>query len=607
MAFSPRFLDDIRDRAGLVDTIGRRVKLTRKGREQLGLCPFHNEKTPSFTVNEDKGFYHCFGCGAHGDVIAFVMNTENLAFPEAVEQLAGLAGLPMPVESPEEREREQRRAGLTEAVEAAAGWFEAQLRAPAGKAALNYLRGRGLDDETIARFRLGYAPGSSEALKQALSAKGFEEKTLLEAGLLKRPDDGRAPYAFFRDRVMFPIADKRGRTIGFGARQMGDARAAKYINSPETPLFHKGATLYNFDRAIPALREGAEAIVAEGYMDVIALDAAGFHGAVAPLGTALTEAQIGALWRHAAEPVLCFDGDDAGARAAGRAAERALPLLRPGRSLRLAMLPPGQDPDDLIHAGGAPAMRRVLDGARPMSEVIWDMEYKFGPLDTPERRADLEHRLNGRVRQIADQAVQDHYRTAFRDWIWRAFRGGRKGGARAVGRATPAPALANSAALRRRRQQIVLAALLRHPVLADEMDEALSRVEFDPDLDKLRRALQKRLAANPDLDAETIRRHLSQDGFANLVGALCADEVMIHAAFAREGAPAEAARLGVGEALGLLFQARRREELRASARSMSVALTEESEARFLAFRKDVEQGENQLSESGDEFNGRGDG
>ncbi|MEE8443781.1 MAG: DNA primase, partial [Alphaproteobacteria bacterium] len=329
MAFPPRFLDDIRDRAGLVDIVGRRVKLTRKGREHSGLCPFHNEKTASFTVSEDKGFYHCFGCAAHGDVIAFVMNTENLSFPEAVEQLAGLAGLPMPVESPEERAREQRRAGLAEAVEAAAVWFESQLRAPTGKAALNYLRGRGLDDETTARFRLGYAPGSGDSLNQALTAQGFEEKTLIEAGLLRRPGDGRAPYGFFRDRVMFPIADKRGRTVAFGARLMGDAKAAKYINSPETPLFHKGATLYNLNLAIPALREGAEVIVAEGYMDVIALDAAGFHGAVAPLGTALTEAQIGALWRHAAEPVLCFDGDDAGARAAGRAAERALPLLRP--------------------------------------------------------------------------------------------------------------------------------------------------------------------------------------------------------------------------------------------------------------------------------------
>ncbi len=609
MAFSPRFLDDIRDRVGLAETIGRRVKLARKGREHVGLCPFHNEKTPSFTVNEDKGFYHCFGCGEHGDVIGFVMNTENLSFPEAVERLAGLAGLAMPVETPEEREREEQRKGLGEAVEAAAKWFESRLHGHEGKAALAYLKGRGLDDATIARFRLGYAPESGEALKRALADKGFDEKILVDAGLLKRPDDGRAPYGFFRERVMFPIGDREGRIIAFGARLMGDARAAKYINSPESALFHKGATLYNLDGARVALRKGGELIVAEGYMDVIALDRAGFGGAVAPLGTALTEQQIIVLWRLAKEPVLCFDGDEAGARAATRAAERALPLLQAGRSLNFAALPAGSDPDSLIVGGGAAAMRRVLDGARPMSEVIWQLEHGLNLLDTPERKADLDKRLRARASQIADPTVRDHYRAAFRDWMWKAFRGGRgKGAGRAV---EPMPlqgrGLSSGAALRRRSQQIVLAALLRHPELAEELDEALARVEFDPDLDKLRRELQKQLASGGDLDAETIRDHLSRDGFATLIGVLCADEVLVHAAFARAGASSEEARKGVREALDRIFQTRRREELRASGRYTYENQTEESVARFVALREDVERGERQLQETGDDFNGPGEG
>ncbi len=335
MAFPPRFLEDIRDRVGLADVVGRRVKLIRKGREHLGLCPFHTEKTPSFTVNEDKGFYHCFGCGAHGDVISFIQNTENLSFPEAVEQLAGMAGLAMPEETPEERARMQRQAGLAEAAEAAAHWFAARLRDAAGKAALGYLAERGVDDAALRRFRLGFAPDSREALKQALTGQGFTEAVLVEAGLLIQPEDGRPSYDRFRGRVIFPIADRKGRVVAFGGRIL-EGDGPKYLNSPETPLFHKGRMLYNMDHAVPAARDGAEVVVAEGYMDVIALDRAGFHAAVAPLGTALTEDQIAALWKLSDEPVLCFDGDEAGGRAAARAADRALPLLRCGPASRCA-------------------------------------------------------------------------------------------------------------------------------------------------------------------------------------------------------------------------------------------------------------------------------
>jgi DNA primase len=609
MAFPPRFLDDIRDRVGLADLVGRRVRLVRKGREHGGLCPFHNEKTPSFTVNEDKGFYHCFGCGAHGDIFSFVQNTENLSFPEAVEQLAAQAGLPMPEQTPEEREQSKKRAGLAEAVEAAAQWFSVQLHREAGKAALDYLTGRGLDDTTIARFRLGFAPDHGDALKKALLARDFPEDVLVEAGLLGRPDDGRATYDRFRGRVIFPIADRKGRVVAFGGRILqGDG--AKYLNSPETPLFHKGRMLYNMNHAAPAVHGGADLIVAEGYMDVIALDRAGFHGAVAPLGTALTEDQIAALWKHANEPILCFDGDQAGGRAAARAADRCLPLLYPGKSLRFAMLPAGQDPDDLISSGGSAAMRQVLDGAQPLSDLLWNLELGLRPVDTPERKADLQRRLDARARQIADETVQSHYRSAFRERLWNHFRATRRQSPRPGSRfISPAAiggrALINKATLQRRGQQVVLATLLGHPELADEFSDLLSHAEFEPDLDKFQQALQKQLAADPDLDSETLKRHLSQEGFATLIGALCADDVMVHAAFARRGARMEDARNGLREVLALIFQGRRREELVATARYTADNPGDESEKRFLAFRKDVEMGESRILETGDGLDGTG--
>ncbi|MEQ8701402.1 MAG: DNA primase, partial [Bauldia litoralis] len=317
MNFTTQFLDELRNRLPVSDLVGRRVKLRKHGREHTGLCPFHNEKSPSFTVNDDKGFFHCFGCGAHGDVIGFAMQTEGLTFPEAVEKLAGMAGLQIPRETPEERARAQRARSLHDANEAAAKWFEKQLRGAQGREALDYLHRRGLSEATIASFRLGYAPDSRDGLKSALMSDGFEEAQLLEAGLLVKPEDGRASYDRFRGRVIFPINDRRGRPIAFGGRILGDGKP-KYLNTSDTPLFHKGRTLYALDRAREAMRETPEVIVTEGYMDVIALWQAGFKGAVAPLGTAVTETQIEELWRLAPEPIPCLDGDEAGRRAAAR-------------------------------------------------------------------------------------------------------------------------------------------------------------------------------------------------------------------------------------------------------------------------------------------------
>src|SRR4051794_1342420 len=428
MAFPPGFLDELRARISLSDLVGRRVRLTRKGREHAGLCPFHNEKTPSFYVVEDKGFFHCFGCGAHGDAIGYLMRADNLDFIEAIERLAGEAGLQVPQSTPQERERAQRQKTLLEALAAAAVLFEAQLWAPGGARAREYLFGRGLDEETIRRFRLGWADDDRrrQALRRALSAE-FPEALLLEAGLLRQPEGGGTPYDYFRGRVIFPIGDRAGRVIAFGGRVLGDD-VPKYLNSPDTPLFEKGRVLFAWAaaRANAARATDGEApsaaIVVEGYMDVIALHRAGFATAVAPLGTALTEAQLQELWRLSPEPVLCFDGDTAGQRAALRALHRALPLLKPGRSLRLATLPPGEDPDSLIRTRGRPGFGEVLAGARPLSEMLWQSELAAGPIDTPERRADLEQRLMQAAGLIGDRVVQGEYRRFLRERLFQLGR-----------------------------------------------------------------------------------------------------------------------------------------------------------------------------------------
>jgi DNA primase len=409
MSFTPEFLDELRGRLTLSDLVGRRVALKRAGREFSGLCPFHNEKTPSFTVNDRKGFFHCFGCGAHGDAIGFVMQSEGLAFPDAVEKLAQEAGLPLPVSSPAERQRNEQRDDLRRAVELAASWFEKQLLMPGGKAALDYLNRRGLDEAAIARFRLGFAPDSREGLIAALKRDGISIETLVLAGLAIQPEDARPPYDRFRGRAIFPITDRRGRIIAFGGRTL-DGGEPKYLNSPETPLFHKGNNLYCLDRAREAAYAGKPVIVAEGYMDVIALHLAGFEGAVAPLGTALTEGQIAELWKIADEPLLCFDGDNAGRRAAFRAAERVLPLLAPGKSLRFVTLPAGEDPDSLIRGQGRDAMAAVIETARPLVEVVWELETSGKALDTPERWARVRAGLRARASEIRDETVRELYR-----------------------------------------------------------------------------------------------------------------------------------------------------------------------------------------------------
>ncbi|HET6160411.1 MAG TPA: DNA primase [Dongiaceae bacterium] len=546
MALPPRFLDELRGRVSITDVVGRRVRLIRKGRgEATGLCPFHAEKTPSFTVSEDKGFFHCFGCGAHGDVIGFVMRSEGLEFPQAIEKLAGEAGMQVPRETPEDRERAERQATLGGAVEFAAKHFEQQLRASAGRAGLEYLKRRGLTDDTMRRFRLGFAPDSRHGLKAALEKASIPEATAIEAGLLIKPDDGgpgtdRA-YDRFRGRVMFPILDRRGQAIAFGGRIL-DQGEPKYLNSPETPLFHKGRVLYGLSHAQKTARETNEIIVVEGYMDVIALAQAGISNAVAPLGTALTEDQLALLWRMAEEPILCFDGDNAGQRAAARAADRAIPLLKPGLSLRFAWMPAGEDPDSLVRAKGAAGFREELNRMEPLVEVLWRQVLADRPLDTPERRAGFRRDLAEAVGRIADKSVADAYRQEIQRRLEERFRPeppqsptGHGGFVRGRLRQTqddftpryrermltdgpqkirmlPRVAI--------RPYELVLSTLINHPPLVHSHCEDVNSINFPGDLDSLKSAIIDLAARQPHLDSAEFRNHLNHSGFAGTLEAL---------------------------------------------------------------------------------------
>ena len=619
--FSPQFLDEIRARLSVSGVVGRRVKLIRRGREYVGLSPFSNEKSPSFTVNDDKGFYHCFSTGEHGDIFGFLMKTQNLTFPEAVERLAEEAGVEMPRQSAEESREVARSATLRDAVEAGCALFEKALWAPEGRKALEYLKGRGLTDETIHRFRLGYAAGSG--LKSTLLKKGIPEDVLMEARLISPGKEGRDSFDFFRDRVMFPIFDLRGRPVAFGGRVMGADEQPKYLNSPDTPLFHKGQIVYGLSLARELASTKREIIVAEGYMDVIALAQAGFTNAVAPLGTAMTETQIELLWRIAPEPILCFDGDRAGQKAALRAADRALPLLKPGLSLRFAMMPAGKDPDDICRRDGPDAMATVLQEALPLSEVLWRQLLGEHASDTPERRAALEKAAEAMARSISDGSVQNQYLRMFKDRLFTHFRpprapqGGQaprwskgkgpgKGGSRDFGsRAAtvfpPSRPIHAGAADEsdRMRERILLATLMNHPQMFDLVEERLGGIMFsDHRLDSLRQTALIHIAQNPDLEFGALVTHLQGLGFAAEIASLLHPDVYLHAGFARPDTPLEQATVGWDHTFALCQRAGLEADLKRAEQELAENPTEQAFAVFKALREQA-----QASGVGDEDRG----
>ncbi|RVC22811.1 DNA primase, partial [Mesorhizobium sp. M7A.F.Ca.AU.002.02.1.1] len=550
MRFPPAFLDEIRDRVPISSVIGQRVAWDRKKTnaprgDYWACCPFHGEKSPSFHCEDKKGRYHCFGCSVSGDHFKFLTELDGMSFPEAVEKIADMAGVPMPVRDAQEERREKERASLTDVMEMATAFFQERLQGPEGAKARAYLRDRGLTPATQQSFRLGFAPDSRNALKEHLAARGVPKADIEACGLVRHGDDIPVSYDWFRDRIMFPIPDSRGKIIAFGGRALQPDALAKYMNSPDTELFHKGNVLYNFARARKALAKGGTVIAVEGYMDVIALAQAGFENVVAPLGTALTENQLELLWRMAPEPMLCFDGDKAGLKAAWRAADMALPSVQAGRSARFALLPEGKDPDDLVKAEGPDAFRSVLAEARPLVDLLWMRETAGGVFDTPERRAELEKTLRELTSRIRDESLRYHYQQEMRERVLSFFgsqRGtrqsgrqdGRPGQGKAAapggqfaksggGRIAITESLGQSALVKRGgegmsvREATIIVALVNHPAL---IDENFAHIEFldlaNSDLRRLHAAILDAMAHDMANDRQAVIATIERAGCAEI-------------------------------------------------------------------------------------------
>ena len=550
MRFSDSFLDEIRNRLPISQVVGEYViwdkrKSQPQKQDYWACCPFHGEKSPSFHADDRKGIYHCFGCGVTGDHFRFLTENKGMSFPEAVEKLANLAGVPMPARDERQERQEQARKTLYDVMELATAYFEAALAHNIGARARGYLHERGVSAQSQAKFRVGFAPDSRNGLKEHLANNGVSAQEMIDTGLVARRDDDPLTYDRFRNRVMFPITDLRGRVIAFGGRAMSPDVPAKYLNSPETELFHKRLTLYNGPMARDAAREGKPVIVVEGYLDVIAAVSAGFEGAVAPLGTALTEDHVNLLWRMSDMPVLCFDGDAAGQRAAERATGIVLPLLQPGRSVKIATLPEGQDPDDLIKAQGRAAFADVIDRARSLSDVVWSLETGGMVPETPEARAALESRLRARAQAIGDQSVKRHYQQAFDEKLqaffqpvrqnrWENRQGGGGGGRgnfgqQQRGRGTPrvvvSDTLRNSRLMKpgrvpeaTPREAAIIMALINHPALAETRLETLAELDLSsPAARGVLTTLLDLVTRDHDISAADLDSALGARGFGETI------------------------------------------------------------------------------------------
>ncbi len=586
MRFDERFLDEIKSRLRLSDVIGRTVKLRRQGREYAGLSPFTKEKSPSFFVNDDKGFYHCFSSGKHGDLISFLQETERLSFPEAVERLANEAGVALPAEDPRSVEEDRKKLGLGEWLEAAAAWFSGELTRPGGLPARAYLERRGLPQDQWARFRLGYAPAGRTALKDFLVTKGAHPAALVEAGLLIAPEDGGAPYDRFRDRIIFPITDARGRVVSFGGRAMDPAARAKYLNGPETSLFSKSRLVYGLPEArrlLAAGEAGEPLVVVEGYMDAIACHRADI-AAVAPMGTALTEEQMELLWRLHPEPTLCFDGDGAGVRAAARSIDRALPLLKPGKTFRFALVIGGKDPDEVLREQGEAALRAQLSQTTPFVEMLFARERDLEPLDTPERRSGLKQRLRALAALIQDKDLAQSYREDLLqryDALWarpaQAQPFVRQPWVKGRYNEPPiprAPSEQGLAAARELSRSIdifaaaVAKAALENPGWLDDHLEAMEQDGFgDPALEALASEIISMRLECDLLDRASLARHLAGKGFGALLSEIDKAAVKSSAPFLTADVPLAAARSQWSHAFEVLIRMAALERAMASAKA----------------------------------------
>ncbi len=611
MSFSPRFTQELRDRLSLSEIISRRVKLVRAGREFKGCCPFHREKSPSFYVNDEKQFYHCFGCGAHGDAVGFVMQHDNLSFPEAIELLATQAGMEVPRQSHEDKEYSKHEKSLYALCDETAKWFEDQLHDSKNHDVFSYISGRGLSIETLNAFRIGYAPSDDQALRKFLAAQGFTDAQMIEAGVLKASSTaGREPYSFFRDRLIFPVADARGRVVAFGGRilpehmrppQKSDFKPPKYINSADTSLFHKGRTLYAGQHARVAAKD-SKLIVVEGYMDVIACHQAGFKGVVAPLGTSLTEERISLLWKmiplDEKEPVLCFDGDEAGYRAAYRATERILPLLKPQQSVRIAFLPEGEDPDTYIREKGTSAFEALISQARPLVDFLWAHHVAGKQFNTPESRAGLSAKMDALATQIPDGQLQYHYKQMLRAKLrtlfgntWKESKGYK--GKASLQIALPIPSKQKAEMLI---PQIMLLTILNHPEIYGYVADEFQKLELgDRELESVYHLmiddLENNLAEEEEpLDSAGLLDLLRGQGAAEVIDRLMMEErLYVHAGFARAGTPQE----NVVEGWKSLWSQYNKQVMLADVMAARLALaqnmTPENEARMIALKQAVNE------------------
>jgi DNA primase len=530
------FIDHLKSRFVLSEIIGVRVKILRRGRLKIGLCPFHSEKTPSFHIKDEQGTYHCFGCGAHGDALSFLQETEGVSFMEALEKLASMIGLTVPTFKDKPVSNELLQSALFQALEAATVFFEKQLKTSKGFKAAQYLETRGLKPETVSQFRLGYA-SAGNTLKEALTKEGFSEDILRQAGLIIQREEDKSTYDRFRDRVMFPIFDRKGRVIAFGGRIL-EAGEPKYLNSPETEIFHKGQVLYACNFVQRDLKKEHPLLVAEGYLDVISLHQAGFKGAVAPLGTALSEEQILLLWRFRSEPILCFDGDSAGQKAAMRAAERVLPLLKPSLSLRFALLPKGEDPDSLLRSGGVKSFESALERALPLSDLLWQFEMNQKPLQTPEQRATFENAMMEYVNNIQEPILRAQYRQSYRSRLRELFYVNSSKGKNTLPKKASASISSGTQPFLNfdiLSQKILIAILLNHPSLILEYAEDFVELELSsPAWVKLREAMLTKINESTGLDAGILHYHLYNEGFREVIQEILSSQVKSLAPFIRE-------------------------------------------------------------------------
>ena len=641
MRFPPSFLDEIRARVPVSSVVGRAVQWDRKktnaGRgDYWACCPFHHEKTPSFHADDRQGRYHCFGCKASGDIFRFLTEKQGMPFPEAVELLASDAGLQMPEMSQEDVAREERRSTLYDVMELAAKFFEDKLQTSDGAAARGYLADRGLTAGVQQTFRIGFAPAGRNNLKEYLVEKRTTAEQLAESGLVVTGDDIAVPYDRFRDRIMFPIRDPRGRVIAFGGRAMSADVPAKYLNSPDTPLFHKGRILYNFDQARGVAHERGTVIAVEGYMDVIAMTRAGLPNVVAPLGTALTPDQLTIMWRIAPEPVLCFDGDAAGLKAAYRALDMALQHLQPGQSLRFALLPQDRDPDDLLRDEGAEAVQQVITDAQSLVDVLWRRALTENDRQTPEAKARFEVDLEQAVRQIEDSKVRGHYEAELSRRIKALFaetgggqtrfgRSKRQPNAAAYrkGRFTPfrpwdvsmpaSPELraisgrSEGSASGERRERLILLAIINHPDLLMADLERLAEIEFDStELDSLRREIIDVSALIEGLDSDKLRHHLIQRNKAASLDKLERQAERLNSWHVERGAALEDVRTSFEQMMALHRKTMLERELKAAELALAEHSSEENLLHLNEIREELQsaQGEEAAIEGFGEASGR---